>query len=228
MSASGRMRRSGYAFCVPKEEYVLLITRERIEFPMKKNYIRYQIINYDRHRELLKRIPHIPYLDLAIVFYSRIPEEEKHPYGFLTWKGMKKLGVSLEELEELAAQETPKEMPPKLLGIEQLLEEVSEEEKMGLTPKLPMYVLTNEQHIFGAACILYPGLLEGIAAAFSSDFYILPSSVHECILIPETADTSREELAKIVKEINEKQVPPEEILSDRVYVYRRIGDRITM
>ena len=64
-------------------------------------------------------------------------------------------------------------------------------------------------------------MLEKIEEQYGRDFYVLPSSVHELILIPDTDDRTAEELKEIVMETNRTQVAPEEVLSDSVYYYCR-------
>lgn len=91
---------------------------------------------------------------------------------------------------------------------------------------MPMYVLTNKQKLHGAACMLYPGILKAFAEEIQQDVYILPSSVHEVILVPADADTDREALREIVTEINRTQVAEEEVLADSVYFYSRNIDKV--
>lgn len=92
--------------------------------------------------------------------------------------------------------------------------------------RLPMYVLTNRQKMNGAACMFYPGVLEDFGKKLGRDFYLLPSSVHEVILVPADETVSKEALWEIVTDINRTQVAEEEILADSVYYYDRKKDRI--
>ncbi len=92
--------------------------------------------------------------------------------------------------------------------------------------KIPMYVLTNRQKLYGAACMLYPEVLKNFAEKMRQDFYILPSSVHEVILVPANAGTNQESLREIVTDINRTQVAEEEVLADSVYFYSRSRDKI--
>ncbi len=92
--------------------------------------------------------------------------------------------------------------------------------------KMPMYVLTNRQKLYGAACMLYPGVLKEFGRQLGQDFYILPSSVHEVILVPGETGAEHGALQKIVKEINQTQVAEDEVLADSVYYYSRGEDRI--
>lgn len=92
--------------------------------------------------------------------------------------------------------------------------------------KIPMYVLTNRQKLYGAACMLYPEVLKKFAEKMRQDFYVLPSSVHEVILVPANAGTDQESLREIVTDINRTQVAEDEVLADSVYFYSRSRDKI--
>lgn len=89
-----------------------------------------------------------------------------------------------------------------------------------------MYVLTNKQKINGAACILYDRVLNNFASQREKDLYILPSSIHEVILVPVTNDIDREELCKMVYDVNHNELEEGDVLSDYVYYYDRIKDEI--
>ena len=84
-----------------------------------------------------------------------------------------------------------------------------------------MYVLTNRSKIRGATGILNQELLEQFAEQCESNFYILPSSVHEVILLIEGESMDVGELNEMVRQINEDQVPREDVLEDHVYYYDR-------
>lgn len=92
--------------------------------------------------------------------------------------------------------------------------------------KIPMFVLTNKQKLYGAACMLYPEVLKNFAEKMRQDFYVLPSSVHEVILVPANAGTDQESLREIVTDINRTQVAEDEVLADSVYFYSRNRDKI--
>jgi hypothetical protein len=88
-----------------------------------------------------------------------------------------------------------------------------------------LYLLTNESALYGAAVILYPGILQEAADYMESDFFVLPSSVHEVILLPDNGEEP-ESLLQIVSDINHTQVEEEEILIDAVYKYTSGDDFI--
>ncbi len=89
-----------------------------------------------------------------------------------------------------------------------------------------MYVLTNTVNIRGAAAILYPGVLKEIAGQLGGDFIIFPSSIHEAILAKAKGFFDWEAAEATVREINLKEVEPEDILSDTVYYYHQAKDCI--
>ncbi len=174
----------------------------------------YHLLNYENNRELLQKIPHIPYLDLAIIFSRQ--EEGSRNRRIIT--GEEDPG----ELEKQAALYTPRSCPVYFHTLDEVIREI--EAQMGVrlrreSSRLPMYLLTNVQKYLGASVILYPGLLKRLGEQLKDNFFILPSSIHECILVPESAGCEREALRKMVCEVNDTQVPRQEILSYQVYYY---------
>ena len=105
--------------------------------------------------------------------------------------------------------------------MEELIEDLVEPEERNLLKEIPMYVLSNRDRVFGAAGILYDRILSSAGARLEEDFYVLPSSVHEVILVPGHVAGSEKELHAMVHEVNHTQVEPEEVLSENVYHYDR-------
>lgn len=101
-----------------------------------------------------------------------------------------------------------------------------EVDKLKADSEMQMFVLTNNVRINGAACITYPGVLKEFAEQHESDVYIIPSSVHEVILIP-GVEWDRDKMDKMVVEVNENELDPVEILSDHVYVFKREDGEIS-
>ncbi|MBQ1392808.1 MAG: hypothetical protein IIY81_04590 [Lachnospiraceae bacterium] len=92
--------------------------------------------------------------------------------------------------------------------------------------QISMYVLTNRQRMNGAACLLYDHIIEDFAKEMQKDLYILPSSIHEVILIPAINGMSREELTEMVKEVNKDEVDDIDVLSDHTYYFSREEGKI--
>lgn len=101
---------------------------------------------------------------------------------------------------------------------ESIMEDIMEE--IDADTPYPMYVISNSEHYYGAAEILFNENLDKISETFHDDLYILPSSTHEVIAIPvKDCSCNAEELAAMVEGINMNEVDLEERLSNQVYFY---------
>lgn len=190
-----------------------------------------KLINYEKNRELLKEIPHFPWMDLAVVFYCLIQEGPgKHASIPIFNEHLEYWNISGDTLFSLARQNTPLLLPFRWDSLADLifpsLDVLPEEEQQSARETLsseivPMYVLTNRLRLNGACCILYQDTLKQVSGQLNDSLYILPSSVHEVIAIPASRAGNPGELPRIVREINLAEVSPEEILSDCVYFYDR-------
>lgn len=199
-----------------------------------KSRIIFKLVNYERNRELLQQVPHYRFLDLSIVFNCLI---ESSPSGSATIlihnHHLSYWDITRDDLYALAQQNTPKLLAYDLRNMTDILKELLADENIPAdTPEaaaaFPMYVLTNRYKLNGSGCILYQNLLRDFANRLGSDLYILPSSVHEVLIIPVQAQTSTEELSDMVRDVNSSQLSREEILSDHVYYYSRESGKITM
>ncbi|MCD7981113.1 MAG: DUF5688 family protein [Clostridiales bacterium] len=192
-----------------------------------------KLIHYEKNRKLLQDIPHIPFLDLAIVFYCRIPMDPEIGNATILIHNshMQLWGQTVESLYPIAGKNSERIFPPKLHNMNSLIENMLPAQHIPTVvlpedPLYPMYVLTNEQNLYGASCILYENLIRSYADRFLTDLYILPSSIHEVILIPASCDSKMQEFSAMVREVNEAQVASEEVLSDHAYYYSRDRDKI--
>ena len=84
-----------------------------------------------------------------------------------------------------------------------------------------MYVLTNKEKYLGAVLIYFSEIMTEIAQILGDDFYLLPASIHEWIIIPESAVNDRMHLLSVVRNINCYEVLEEEVLSNDIYLYSR-------
>ena len=109
-----------------------------------------------------------------------------------------------------------------------LAEMMPEAQLEELPDTVPMYVLSNKANVQGASCILYPNLLKDFASAINGNFYILPSSIHECIFLPAESVEDPTTLQSMVKEVNMTQVEECEVLSDSVYFYDQSVGELTI
>lgn len=129
-------------------------------------------------------------------------------------------GIKEIEMFKVARKNTEEMLPCVIQDINSILEqEIGQKIPMDMDPS--MYVISNKIRLNGAGTILYSDVIEDFATDCKSDLYILPSSVHECILIPIKEDEDVEDIKSIVRLINATEVRPDEVLTDSVYRYRR-------
>lgn len=198
----------------------------------------YRLIRQKENEELLKDIPYIPFLDLAICFFYAYRGEALGEGAILIHNSHMELwNTTVKELLELAQKNTPVLFPWRCNSMEQVLREMmTEEEYMAEMPDAeesedffagnPLWVLSNEQRAQGASCILYPGLLKQLAEKEKKSFYILPSSIHEVILLTDQGMETHQQLKDMIAEVNRTQVAPEEVLSDSLYYYDFLKEKI--
>lgn len=195
-------------------------------FSCVRERIAYRLINARENQWLLSDVPYYPYLDLAIVFYLIVSENDDGQMTALIHQEHLDLwGVTKEELWILAEQNTLRLLPGRITPIETALAELDmldPANPSGHQPALPLYVLTNQKGINGASCILYPGILKDFAEQLQDDLFILPSSIHEVLLTPCSRSLPPDELNAMVSCINRTDVPIEDRLSDHVYCFSRV------
>ena len=90
------------------------------------------------------------------------------------------------------------------------------------------YVLTNRRHYYGATALLYSDKLRQLSESLKKDLLILPSSIHELVLFPESGQEDLEYLRSLVQNVNQSEIPDEEILTDNVYRYSRARNRVEL
>lgn len=200
------------------------------------------VINREWNQETIKNMPNREFMDLAIIYYVKmepvdigeasakvsndllrlwgICEEELYDTAMANLKeksGPEIKGMS-HVLQEMIFDNVQKEMREQV-GLEEVMEELRKEmEKEG---REGFYVLTNRDKVKGAACLLYTELLARFGEQIGTNFFILPSSIHESLLVPDFGGMQVEELRTMVKEVNEKEVAVDEVLSAQVYYFKR-------
>lgn len=189
-----------------------------------------RVINSRRNADKLKDMPHRDIEDLSIVcFYA--PKEKESPYeGHLLAIDSQLLdlwGITEETLFRDAMEGAVRDFPPKLTRLEDELGGIWEKEKTEeAVSETDVFVLTNTRMVFGAACMFYPGLLSSFAQKTGCNLIILPSSIHEVLLIPEVSGRNYKGLGEVVRSVNSDVVEEKDILSDYVYYYDRNEDRV--
>ena len=205
------------------------------DFEKVKEKLAYRLVNRKYNAKFLADVPFIPYMDLAICFFISYSDSVLGDGTILVQNSHMKLwNTDVRELFELAQQNTPRLYPMDMIGMEAMLEELMCEQGMPREEihsqleqlHYPMFVLTNTKRLHGAATILYPDLLQQVADRAEGDFYIIPSSVHEVIIVPFGEGMEQRIIKDMIYDTNRTRVEPEEVLSDSLYAYNVKDKRI--
>lgn len=198
------------------------------DYRQYQKQILYKFVNLKGNQELLKDVPHIPYLDLAIVFYVLLDCRNDGSMATMLIRN-KHLELWKKDIQALlsdAHQNTRNIFPAELIPMSEIVSNIPLDEDghtisdldTELQPEL--YILTNSVKQQGAVCILYEGILNQIWNFLQEDYFIIPSSIHE-VMIVRASGTAANNLNQMIQEINELAVSPEERLSDHAYFYTR-------
>lgn len=202
-----------------------------------------RLVNHKKNERLLEEIPFVPFEDLAVTFRWLVSMDAGgiattlvHERDLIRW------GISKEALYDIALDNTRHLFPPIIRPLGNLLmeylkdmtadrqEDSTETNQVqdeiisymsGDMHRPTFYVLTNTCGLNGATCMLYPGVIAEFAETIGQDLFILPSSIHEVLLVPDTEDIDAQNLHDMVMEANDTVVFDSEILSDNVYYYSR-------
>ena len=180
------------------------------------------LINADANNELLKTVPHRKFLDLAFVYRWIINKDVNGLAGAIVNNDLvTHFNLNTDELFELAKANTRRLLPPKVETLkESMLRMGAPKELFENTPEYPIFVLSNKSGIEGAASIVFDDVLIEIKSKIKENFYILPSSINEVIIVPESF-AKPDFIRRMVKDVNNTIVDKAERLSDSIYFYDR-------
>lgn len=187
---------------------------QMMDFAAVRDRIFCRLISRERNEQLLSDVPWLPWLDLAIVFHFQVPESVMHrATALIHTSQMESWGVTIDEIFRAAAANMEK-VQIFLEPMETFLGE------MGFEPlSSGMHILSNRQKEYGAAVIIDPRVQRMCLRKLGESFYVLPSSVHELLLLPESLSAGRTELDQLIREVNEACVGEEDYLSGHAYFY---------
>ncbi len=191
-----------------------------------------RLVNYERNKEMLAKCPHIVYQDLAVTFrmVGRVTERDMMSV-LVDDRMLAKLGKTPQELYHTAVENYNRVFPPTLVSLGSVLSGLlggAPDFMMDDSPEKSIYVLSNQQNINGATTLLCNEMMDKAVQEIGGSFYVLPSSTHEVLLVPESFAQQAEDLASMVYEINRAVVNEMDFLSDTVYHYDAEARTLTM
>lgn len=191
----------------------------------------------EKNVDVLEHAPHIRKEDLAITFHIMLDQSDKGTATtMINDNMMEAYGIDLDQLYQDALLNSPVICPAQIENMGEALSRMMVEDmkSAGAPPEViqemekdleesnknnPMTIITNDRLVDGASAIFYPGVMDLVGERMKGDYFILPSSVHETLVVPDDGRVSLQELTDMVKEVNMTQVNPEDQLNDQVYHY---------
>ena len=191
------------------------------DYEQMKSKLAMEVVSAERNAELLQTVPHEQMEDMAVV-YRFILDQSNSGNGtiLVTNQMLDQYGISKEQLRADAMEIAPEIRPAEIRGMSEVMNEMAP----GMIPEIApedeqMFVATVPDKIHGAGVIAYPNFMEDAAQKAGGDYFVLPSSIHEVLLVKDNGQMSVKELENMVKEVNATQVEPADQLTDHVYHY---------
>ena len=186
-----------------------------------------ELISRKGNEARLADVPHEKIEDLALIYRLDLGERDGgRMTTVITNQMMEQYGITQEQLHQDAVENAAITHPASLRSMREVMAAM-----MGMEPDPPMpgepelMVATTQDAYMGASVIQYPGFMDMAAEKIGGDFFMLPSSIHEVLFLPDDGKADYHELAEMVQTINETQVAPADRLSDNVYHYDK-ADRV--
>lgn len=192
-----------------------------------------RVSSVEANKEVFEIVPHQLKEDLAITYHVAVGKDQDGLSSMLiTNEMMKEYGVTQEQIHEDAMKSSPRVMVPEVSSIGVLIDEIYQKNILMLTPderemlletlqessEMPtFFVVTNTERVNGAGVIFYPEFMDNMGELLGNNFFILPSSIHQMLILPDDGQVDAEMLRDMVKEVNATQVAPAERLTNDVY-----------
>ena len=188
------------------------------EYENVKGNLMMQVIPVEPNKEKLEQIPHKTIEDIAVVYRIDVSDSQHHNASVLvTNQMMDQFGITPERLHQDAVASQMANRPPTLKNMSEMMAEMSG--GMMDMPESPMWVATVEGGVNGAAAVQVPEFMDQAAEKLGGNFFVLPSSIHECLFIKDDGEFQRPQLEEMVQSVNATEVSAADFLSDSVYHY---------
>lgn len=195
------------------------------DFSQVRPKLYYILVNYEANRELLCMVPHTRFLDLAKIYYVQCQIGESNTGSILVYnKHMEYWGISDDELDKAAEENTPRLYPARITNLDDILGLDNLQDapfELSPEPEIPIFALSNTASSNGAAVICYKDILDRFSQQVKDDLVILPSSVHETMLLPLHKNSDISAHKEMVHDVNRTMLERSEFLSDNVYIFSR-------
>lgn len=215
-----------YATSIPREDFDV---KSIMDYEQAKNNITVCVRNAEMNSELLKTVPHDIMGDLAVMYRVEVNQGiDGNGSVLINNQIMEHYGIDQDTLREQAWKNTKELHPYSFKSMGDVMREMFSGNGMDMLDDVfqnldsnpgGMYVLSNDAKYNGAAYLCDKETLGKISDMIQDDLVILPSSIHECIVLPSKMCNDMQSLKEMVETVNETEVAQDEILSGNVYKF---------
>lgn len=197
------------------------------DYSQMKEKLAMEVVSAEANKEMLENVPHQNMEDMAVVYRFILSSDEEGRASILvTNQILENMGVTPEQLHADAMENAPQIKPAEIKGMSEVMAEMmgfDQAEMLGIFPVDPkdeqMFVATVPDKVHGAGVLAYQDFMDQASERVGGDFFILPSSIHEVLIVPDNGKMDLKDLENMVKEVNATQVAPADKLTDSVYHY---------
>ena len=164
-------------------------------FSKVKEKIIFQLISYDKKPKAAKRTCPISNIWIFAIIFEVYVGAELPEFGTITVTDapLSRWGIDTETLIRASMQNTPRILPCSIINMAEFLAKkcpgyANQMRAVCDFDSLPMYILTNSRQTNGASAILYPGVLSSLAKKLGGNMLLIPSSIHEFLVMPLDSD----------------------------------------
>ncbi|ERL22973.1 hypothetical protein HMPREF1986_00149 [Oribacterium sp. oral taxon 078 str. F0263] len=183
-----------------------------------KSHLVMQVIPVEPNAEKLSQIPHKTVEDIAVVYRIDVSDSmNRNATTLVTNQMMESFGITAEQLHQDAVASQMEHCPPTLRNMAEMMADLMGD-SMDMQDS-PMWVATVEGGVNGAAAVQIPEFMDQAAEKLGGNFFVLPSSIHECLFLPDNGEFERNSLEQMVRSVNQTEVSEADFLSDNVYHY---------
>ena len=193
------------------------------DFESARKHITYKLVNTALNSLVIKDAPHREIFDLSFLYYITVVTEGNGVYSSkITWQLMEKWNITEEILYELAEQNTRDILGVEIININDIIDmsSILNKDINKDISSIPMFIMSNRIRNCGANVMFYTDILNEFSKSLNSDLYIIPSSVHEVILLPADNYHNIDYMNKMIEQVND-QIDLPDILSDHIYLFSR-------
>ncbi len=197
------------------------------DYSQMKEKLAMEVVSAETNKEMLENVPHKDLEDMAVVYRFVLESNDEGRASILvTNQILETMGVTPEQLHADALEIAPQIKPAEIKGMSEVMAEmmgIEQAEMLGIAPVAPedeqLFVATVPDKTHGAGVLAYQDFMDQAAERVGGDFYILPSSIHEVLIVPDNGRMDLKDLEAMVRDVNATQVAPADKLTDSVYHY---------